>query len=65
MKNSFYKQDDKDHIWLLEQKEQKGKFLFSFDRKKIYNFFDDYPDKLTPEEKKIFDKEYPELAELR
>ncbi len=34
-----------------------GAHLFSFDKKKIYNLFADYPHNLTPQEKQIFDKE--------
>ena len=41
-----------------------GQFLFSFDKKKVYNLFKDYPQKLSKEEKKLFDKENPEWAEL-
>ena len=36
-----------------------GKHLFTFDKKKIYNLFKDYPQSLTKEEKEIFDKENP------
>lgn len=39
--------------------DEDGLMLFSFDKQKIYNFFKDYPDKLSFEEKEIFDKENP------
>ena len=32
---------------------------FTFDKKKIFFLYQDYPHKLTPEEKEIFDKENP------
>lgn len=35
---------------------------FSFDKKKVYSLFTDYPDKLTPEERKIFEEDCPGLA---
>lgn len=55
----FYKASPMDQIWWVDTSEADGLFLFSFDRKKIYTLFSDYPFKLTPEEKAIFDKENP------
>ena len=43
---------------------EKGLWLFSFDREKIYNLFEDYPDKLTAEEVEIFDREQPYWADF-
>lgn len=39
-----------------------GVWEFTFDGKKVYNMFADYPHNLTPEEKEIFDKEEPYWA---
>lgn len=61
----FYKNDEADKIWWVDNaKDEKGVFLFSFDKKKVYNLFSDYPWKLTSEEKVIFDKENPSWAEF-
>lgn len=61
----FYKNDAADKIWWVDNaKDEKGVFLFSFDKKKVYNLFSDYPWKLTSEEKAIFDKENPSWAEF-
>lgn len=61
----FYKNDEADKIWWVDNaKDEKGVFLFSFDKKKVYNLFSDYPWKLTSEEKFIFDKENPSWAEF-
>lgn len=61
--DKFYKNNESDVIWWLDS-ECKGEWLFSFDKKKVFNMFADYPDKLTPEQKRIFDKENPEWAEF-
>lgn len=39
-------------------------YVFSFDKKKVYYLFQDYPDNMTPEEVALFDKENPYWAEL-
>ena len=62
---NFYKNDEKDQIWIVDTLGSKGEFLFSFDKKSIFNFFTDYPDKLSDEQIEIFKKEQPMLAELK
>ena len=55
----FYKENPKDKVWWTGKFGVMGEILFSFDKKKVYNLFEDYPHNLTPEEKEIFDKENP------
>ncbi len=58
-----YKEKETDKIYWLETKERtKGEHLFSFDLKTVYNLFADYPQKLTKEEKELFDEENPYWA---
>lgn len=64
MKYEFYKNDPTDVIWWVDDTEYIGRRLFSFDRRTVYNLFEDYPDKLTKRQKIIFNKENPELAEM-
>lgn len=59
MQYDFYKENDTDRIWWVDTVDRIGPYLFSFDRKKIYNLFSDYPHKLSAEEKRIFDEENP------
>ena len=47
------------NVWWLVGTGQKWKIVFSFDRKKQYILYRDYPYKLTAEEKAIFDAEEP------
>lgn len=64
MKNNFYKNNDTDQIWWVDNTEKIGEHLFTFDKKKIYNLFEDYPYNLTKEQKEIFDKENPYWKEF-
>ena len=41
-----------------------GPFYFTFDKKKIYNFWTDY-EKLSDTQREIFDKEFPGMAHLK
>ncbi len=60
----FYKHNETDQIWWTSPVDMVGHHLFSFDKKKTYNLFADYPYNLTAEEKKIFDKENPYWKEF-
>lgn len=58
-KNGFYKKNPDDKtIWVVIEGREYAR-AFTFDKKKIYFLFQDYPDKLTPEEREIFDRENP------
>jgi len=62
MKTSQYdlrKNKSKDVIFWVDNVETIGEHLFTFDKKKIFNLFEDYPHNLTSEQKTIFDKENP------
>ena len=53
----FIKNNKTDVIFWVDNVDNKGDFLFSFDEKKIYNLFADYPHNLSLKEKEIFDNE--------
>lgn len=59
MLSDFYKENATDKIWWVDNLDTVGEVLFSFDQKKIFNMFRDYPYELTDEQKEIFDKENP------
>ena len=63
-KPRFFKNKRSDKIWWLDTSEKVGEWIFTFDKKTLFNMFADYPYKLTPEEKAIFDKENPYWAEF-
>lgn len=62
--NDFYKNNPSDKIWWVNNPETVGEWLFSFDKKKVFNMFADYPHNLTAEQKAIFDKENPYWKEF-
>lgn len=62
--NKFYKNNPSDAVWWVDNPEKIGEWLFSFDKKTVFNLFSDYPHKLTPEQKAIFDKENPYWKEF-
>ena len=53
----FYKNEKDDKVWWLDVYDTVGQFIFSFDKKKKYNLFSDYPEKLSVREWLIFNKE--------
>ena len=55
----FYKRNKDDVIFWVDDVETIGEMLFTFDRKKVFNLFADYPHRLTEEERRIFDQENP------
>ena len=64
MLNDFdlYKNEDTDQIMWVDNPDRIGEWVFTFDGEEFFNMFRDYPDKLTPEQKEIFDRENPYWA---
>lgn len=61
----FNKERKNSRFWWVERiPEEIGLLEISFDRKKIYNLFQDYPWKFSPEEKAAFDSEEPYWADF-
>lgn len=58
----FYKNNQDDKIWWVYETPIEG-HKFSFDKKRIFTIFKDYPQNLTDEQREIFDKENPDWAE--
>lgn len=55
--SDFYKQNESDEVWWTNDTEYVGRFLFSFDKKRVFNLFEDYPHALTKEQLEIFNRE--------
>jgi hypothetical protein len=62
--SDFYKINKDDQIWWVNDRNSAGSLLFSFDRKRIFSLFRDYPCKLTEQEKELFDRENPYWKEF-
>lgn len=58
-KCDYYKEFPSSKIWWLDNWYQYGEYVFSFDKKKNYNLFADYPHNMTKEEVEIFNLENP------
>ena len=58
----FIKSNKKNRVWWNSPIGYDGMQYFSFDKKKLYNLFQDFPRKLTKEEIKIFVEEEPYWA---
>ena len=67
----YWSKNVNDQIWWMKSRKrkdatyfskEKGGHVFSFDKKQEFNLFSDYPYKLTPAQKEIFDKENPYWA---
>ena len=48
----WYKNNTDDKIWWKDT-DSVGEWLFSFDKKQVFNMFADYPHNLTPEQKSL------------
>ena len=63
--NRWYKNEETDIIWWLDNGDTvKGVFIFSFDKRKQYNLFRDYPHNMSAEEVEVFDRENPFWADF-
>lgn len=58
------KNNETDQITWLDHIDRLGVWEFTFDGKQVFNMFEDYPYKLTLEQKEIFDRENPYWAEF-
>ena len=54
---SFSRENESDKVWWLDNYDEIGTLVFSFDRKKKYYLFRDYPHKLSVREWMIFNEE--------
>jgi len=62
--SNWYKNNKSDQIWWLDNRDVIGEFIFSFDKKKQYNLFEDYPYNMSAKEVAIFDEENPYWADF-
>lgn len=60
----LYKQKRGDKIRWVDTSDKDGEYIFTFDGENFFNMFRDYPYKLTPEQRDLFDKENPVWAEF-
>lgn len=58
------KNNEQFHFEWVDNPDTIGEMLFTFDGKKIFNLFRDYPYALTKEQKQVFDAQNPYWAEF-
>lgn len=58
----FHKNKDDRTWWVSYDPEEEGRLPVTFDKKRILNLWQDYPQNFTAEEKEIFDRENPYWA---
>lgn len=61
----FYKENEDNKIWWVDNRGVIGPIEFSFDKKTVFNFFQDVPEKLTRAQLEILKKESPLYEELK
>lgn len=61
---NIYKKQETSRVWWASVPTELGTHLFSFDKIKFYNLFQDFPYKLTKEEIKIFIEDEPYWADF-
>lgn len=59
---NFHKDNENSKVWWTNRIGVIGELNISFDKRKIYNLYADYPYNMTDEEVEIFDKEEPYWA---
>lgn len=64
MLSDFYRENETDTIWWVDDTEQVGEMMFSFDKEHVFNLFRDYPHALTETQLEVFNKENPYWADF-
>lgn len=62
--STFYKHYRSSKIWYISDIELIGSHYFSYDKEIVYNFWSDYPDKLTDDQIRQFKVDNPIMAGL-
>ena len=60
----WFKMNADEKVWWKDTGDEFWKYIISFDKKTELNLLEDYPQKLTAEQKEIFDNEYPEWVDF-
>ncbi len=60
----LFRKDKNGRLWWVNHVDDDGLMEFTFDKRTIYCLFGDYPEKLSPKQKKICDKANPYWADF-